>query len=78
MIPIPAGGVLEEVIGVEEARGVTGIEEVTISAHMGQRLIPLPEGSRYLGFLFSRAATAAAAEEALRRAHAMLRFRIVS
>jgi biotin carboxylase len=62
MIPIPAGGVLEE---------------VTISAHLGQRLIPLPEGSRYLGFVFSRAGTPAAAEEALRRAHAMLRFRIV-
>jgi biotin carboxylase len=77
MIPIPAGGVLDEVAGVEEARHVTGIEEVTISAHLGQRLIPLPEGSRYLGFLFSRAPTPAAAEEALRRAHAMLRFRIV-
>jgi hypothetical protein len=77
MIPIPAGGVLEEVAGVEEARHVTGIEEVTISAHLGQRLIPLPEGSRYLGFLFSRAGTPAAAEEALRLAHARLRFRIV-
>lgn len=76
MIPIPAGGILEEVAGVEEARHVTGIEEVTISAHLGQRLIPLPEGSRYLGFLFSRAGTPAAAEEALRKAHAKLGFRI--
>ncbi|HTD53727.1 MAG TPA: ATP-grasp domain-containing protein [Thermoanaerobaculia bacterium] len=76
MIPIPAGGILEEVAGVEQARHVTGIEEVTISAHLGQRLIPLPEGSRYLGFLFSRADTPAGAEEALRQAHSKLKFRI--
>jgi biotin carboxylase len=76
MIPIPKAGVLEEVHGVQEARGVEGIEEVILSAYLGQRLVPLPEGSRYLGFLFSRSGTPAAAEEALRQAHASLRFRI--
>ena len=35
-----------------------GIEEVTISMHLGQRIVPLPEGGAYLGFIFSRAATA--------------------
>ncbi len=34
------------------------------------------EGSRYLGFIFSRAATPAEAEAALRRAHALLEFKI--
>jgi len=76
MIPIPAAGVLEEVGGVEAARAVPGIVDVTISAHPGQRLVPLPEGSRYLGFLFSRAADPAAAESALREAHRLLDFRV--
>ena len=76
MIPIPKGGVLEAVRGVDEARSVTDIEEVTISAHLGQTLVPLPEGSRYLGFLFSRAETSQRAEAALREAHAKLAFEI--
>lgn len=76
MIPIPAAGLLESVDGLEEARAVSGIEQVAISAHPGQRLVPLPEGARYLGFLFSRADTPERAEAALREAHAHLRFRI--
>ena len=60
MIPIPKAGVLQEVKGLDEARSVPGIEEVTISAHVGSRLVPLPEGDRYLGFIFSRAETAGA------------------
>jgi biotin carboxylase len=74
MIPIPRGGVLEEVRGLEEARAVRFIEDVTISLHKGQDVVPLPEGSRYLGFIFSRAATSAAAERALREAHRHLQF----
>jgi hypothetical protein len=33
---------------------------------------PLPEGDRYLGFLFARASTPAEVEHALRAAHASL------
>jgi biotin carboxylase len=76
MIPIPRAGVLEEVRGVDLARRVPGIVEVTISAHAGQRLVPLPEGSRYLGFVFSRGRTPDEAEVALREAHRELVFRI--
>jgi biotin carboxylase len=76
MIPIPAAGVLEGVEGLEEARAVPCVEEVAISAHLGQRLVPLPEGSRYLGFVFSRAETASQAEAALRQAQRRLQFRI--
>jgi hypothetical protein len=36
--------------------------------------VPLPEGSRYLGFIFSRADMPARAEAALREAHRHLRF----
>ena len=76
MIPIPRGGVLEEVRGLEAARAVAGIEDVTISIPKGHAVVPLPEGSRYLGFIFSRAATPAEAEASLRRAHALLEFTI--
>jgi hypothetical protein len=44
--------------------------------HAGQRIVPLPEGSAYLGFIFSRAGTAAEAEASLRQAHAVLNFTI--
>ncbi|HZP37839.1 MAG TPA: ATP-grasp domain-containing protein [Methylomirabilota bacterium] len=74
MIPIPRGGVLEEVHGLDAARAVPDIEDVTISLHKGQEVVPLPEGSRYLGFIFSRAAEPARAEAALREAHRHLRF----
>ncbi len=78
MIPIPCGGILERVDGIEAALAVPGIEDVNISMHVGQRIVPLPEGSAYLGFIFSRAGTPAEAEASLRRAHAILNFTIRS
>ena len=76
MIPTPKAGVLRAVHGLDEARGVAGIEEVTISIAIGRAVIPPPEGYRYLGFLFARADTPEAAEAALREAHARLDFDI--
>ncbi len=74
MIPIPRGGVLDEVRGLEAARAIPDVVDVTISATRGQPIVPLPEGDRYLGFIFSRAATPGRAEAALREAHARLEF----
>lgn len=74
MIPIPRGGELHAVAGINEARAVQGVEEVTITAKTGHLLIPLPEGASYLGFIFSRGESPAEVEAALRRAHACLRF----
>jgi biotin carboxylase len=74
MIPIPRGGILREVRGVEGARRVDGIEEVTITARLDNRLVPLPRGSSYLGFIFSRAGAPERAEAALREAHRQLEF----
>jgi biotin carboxylase len=74
MIPIPRGGVFEAARGLEAAEGVPGIEAVTITAHPGQDLVPLPEGSRYLGFVFARAETPETVEAALREAHRRLEF----
>ncbi|MGE5413292.1 MAG: ATP-grasp domain-containing protein [Syntrophomonadaceae bacterium] len=76
MIPIPKGGVLEEVRGVEAARAIPDVVEVTITAALRRPIVPLPEGDRYLGFIFSRAESPERAEAALREAHARLEFEI--
>jgi hypothetical protein len=74
MIPIPRAGVLREVFGVDAAKQVAHIEDVMITAHLTQALLPPPEGASYLGFIFSRAATPEVAEAALREAHQKLEF----
>lgn len=76
MIPVPARGIYQNVDGLETARSVPHIEDIRITAAPGQRIAPAPEGASYLGFIFSRAATPAAAETALRSAHAELVFDI--
>ena len=73
MLPIERAGVLRRVEGVLDACSEPGIEEVCIAVREGYRLVPLPEGGSYLGFVFARAATADAVEAALRRAHSHLR-----
>ena len=74
MIPIPRPGVLREVSGQLEAEWVDGIEGITISIPLGQTVVPLPEGSRYLGFIFARGNTFADVEQSLREAHGRLEF----
>ena len=76
MIPIPAAGVLREVLGLEQASAVAGITSVDITIPCGERVEPLPRASRYLGFIFAQAATPAEVERALRRAHSLLAFEI--
>jgi biotin carboxylase len=76
MIPIPRAGRLDAVRGVEDARSVPLVEDVVISAHAGQTLVPLPEGWQYLGFIFARGDAPADVDDALRIAHARLRFDI--
>jgi biotin carboxylase len=78
MLPIPRGGTLRAVLGRAEAEQVPAIEEVTITIPVGQPVVPLPEGDRYLGFLFARADTPEAVVAALREAHRRLRFVIVA
>ena len=72
MLPIPNGGRLHEVRGQAEAKAVPGIEELTITAEPGDELVPLPEGTRYLGFLLARGTTPAEVERSLRDAHRRL------
>jgi biotin carboxylase len=73
MLPIPARGVLEAVDGRDEARAVRGIVGLEITVPIGRSVEPLPEGDRYLGFLFARGATPDDVEQSLRDAHARLR-----
>ena len=77
MIPIPRAGVYTAIDGMEPARRTPGIEDVIITAKEGQRLVPLPEGSSYLGFIFAAGESPERVEESLRRAHAELRFEIL-
>jgi len=76
MIPIPKAGILRGVDGIEAVREVPLVEDVEITARLNYPLLPLPEGDSYLGFIFARGETPQAVEEALRRAHALLRFDI--
>lgn len=76
MIPIPRGGILRRVDGLEAARAIPNIWEIEISIPLTQRVTPLPEGYRYLGFIFARGESPGAVEGALRDAHSLLRFTI--
>ena len=76
MIPIPGPGVFHAVDGIEAARAVAGIEDVTITIPLGHDVVPLPEGFRYLGFIFAKERAPDAVEAALRDAHAKLEFTI--
>jgi len=78
MIPIPGAGTVQEVRGVEDAKRVPLVEDVQITAHPGERLVPFPEGSRYPGFIFARGETPSAVEAALRAAHRKLTFELSS
>jgi hypothetical protein len=76
MIPIPRRGTYRSVDGVDAACAVPYVSSVEITAKADQLLVPLPEGASYLGFIFARATAAGDVDQALRTAHAQLRFRI--
>ena len=69
MLPIPYGGIFSGVRGLAAARAVPGIEALEITAVPGEPLVPLPEGTRYLGFMIARGDTPERVEAALREAH---------
>ena len=72
MIPVPAAGVFREVRGLAEARALPGVDDIVITAHPGQSLVPWPEGSRYPGFIFARGERPEEVERVLRAAHGRL------
>ena len=72
MIPIPSAGILKRVEGLLEAQRIPYISELSIEVREGYELVPLPEGTSYLGFIFSEAPTVEQVEQALRDAHSCL------
>ncbi len=72
MLPVPKPGILRSVQGLERARCVRGIVEVVMTIPLDQPVQPLPEGDRYLGFIFAREETPVAVEAALREAYRRL------
>ncbi len=73
MIPTPQAGIMRRVEGISAARAVPFVEDILINVREGYELVPLPEGSSYLGFMFASAPTPQQAEAALRAAHAELK-----
>ena len=73
MLPVPRPGVLRAVEGRDRAAAVPGITGLTITIPVGQRVRPLPDGDRYLGFIFAEAGTRHEVEQALTAARDQLR-----
>jgi biotin carboxylase len=76
MLSVPRAGRLHEVGGQAEACAVPAIVDLRITIASGTEIQPLPEGDRYLGFLFAKADTPDDVEAALRKAYTLLDLRI--
>jgi biotin carboxylase len=73
MLPVPRGGILRAVEGRAAALAVPGITGLNITIPPGQRVRPLPDGDRYLGFVFAEGGTGPEVEHALTAASQQLR-----
>jgi hypothetical protein len=73
MLPVDRAGVLEAVHGRADAAAVPGITGLNITIPLGQPVQPLPEGDRYLGFVFGEGGSHHQVERALRAARDRLR-----
>ena len=76
MLPVERAGVLRAVDGRTDAAAVPGITGLSITIPIGQVVRPLPEGDRYLGFIFAEGARPEDVEAALRAARGRLRVAI--
>ena len=78
MLPVPRPGLLRAVEGRDSAAAIPGITGLTITIPVGQQVRPLPEGDRYLGFIFAEGDTYHQVEQALNTARERLRVIIES
>jgi biotin carboxylase len=74
MMPIAGRGRIKAIVGLEEASAVPLIEDIEMEARVGDMLVPLPEGTDYPGFIFSRGEDPAEVESALREAWSKIKF----
>lgn len=72
MIPIEQAGTLRMVRGIEESRDIEGITGIDLTIPPGTPVSPVPEGDRYLGFVFARARDPESVESALRKAKTLI------
>ena len=74
MIPVKNSGLLKRVEGLTDAMRVEFVKDIEIHIREGYELIPLPEGSSYLGFIFAQAPSYQQTFNALKKAHQLLNF----
>ncbi len=74
MIPITNSGLLKRVEGLTDAMQVKYIKDIEIHIREGYELVPLPDGSSYLGFIFAQAPSYQETYSALKTAYEKLRF----
>lgn len=72
MLPVPVEGTLRGVGNRQAALDVPGILDLQITIAPNTYVRPLPEGGRYLGFLFAQGDDAAGVQQALSRAAGLL------
>ncbi len=73
MLPIKKAGYFQAIHGQHEARNTPGITFLEITAQAGDLLVPLPEGTRYLGFLLAKGPSPENVERSLREAYGCLK-----
>lgn len=76
MVPIPSSGTLAGFDGVDAVLALPAITAFEPGIPIGEQVVPLPEGDRYLGFVFARAASPVEVEVALTAARRLLAPRI--
>jgi hypothetical protein len=76
MLPIARSGVLRDVQGRAEALAVDGVRGLEITIPPGRAVQALPEGDRYLGFLFATGETPDDVVTALREGSGRLTVRM--
>jgi len=74
MIPITDSGILKRVEGLTAALQCDYVRDIEIHINPGYELVPLPEGSSYLGFIFAQAPSYEQTYKALQSAYSKLRF----
>lgn len=72
MLSIPRAGTFVGLRGERDALEVDGITGVDVRVAPGRPVRPVPEGDRYLGFVFARATSPDAVEAALREARDLI------